>query len=139
MGNMNPTQRQRVFDLIQQFGVANDSDNPAERIHWVYNNTTPRTAGIFEALFSDEQLSISYFRQLLADEFGLMPGQIDVSTAQETYSIHATVRVTLSFNGDDYLQFAIFGLTGAYQSTRQESATEARTYILANAGEWRLA
>ena len=126
---LNAAQRDTLIAALRRLGPASHPQ-PARLCHWT---TRPDgQAAIFEALFSNQALTVTAWRNRLAQLFGVDPDTIGHATTLPIFDSVPTTVVTLSRSGTDYLRVALF----AYPSQWAVSGAEARAYLAANAAEW---
>ena len=123
---LNATQRQILIDEIKELGPGSDPQ-PAKLNHWRIRLDSE--AGIFEANFNEDNLTVEVFKQRLANIFGVDPSTIDHVIQQISYG----PMVTFSRNSVDRLRFLAFaGVNSAWM----ESGDEARRYLKNNQSDW---
>lgn len=98
--------------LISQFGVRLDNE-----------------AAIFEAVFADNDLTVSRVKQYLADVFGISPNQIDHVATSNQYG----TLLTLSRGGTDRIRLGMFGGVGASWETSRQATNQ---YLIDFKGLW---
>lgn len=129
--NLTASQRQTLIDALRQLGPASHP-NPSRLNHW--RTRLDGQAAIFEALFNEANLTVTKFKERLANIFGVDPLTVDHTTQQVSYSAgNNTPVVTFSRTGTDYLRMALFGGTGA---TWDISHDEVMGFLAANRGTW---
>jgi hypothetical protein len=128
--NLNASQRQTLIAELKALGPASDLQ-PARLNHW--RTRLDGEATIFEALFNEDNLTVTRFKQRLGNIFSIDPATINHSNNLQDYAGYGTPVVTFSHDGTDYLRFALFGGVGA---AWMESGDECRGYLKANYGEW---
>ena len=91
-------------------------------------------AAIFEALFSDQALTVDAFKTRLAAIFDVDAETIDHTITTTSFAgTHDTPIATFTYSGTDYLRMALFG---GLSATWLESGDETRAYLAANAEAW---
>lgn len=128
--NLNSGQRQTLISELRTLGPASDSQ-PARLNHW--RTRLDGEAVIFEALFSESNLTVAKFKQQMADIFSVDPAMISHSTINISFDGGNTPVVTFTRSGTDQIRVALFGDVGA---TWQQSGNECRGYLKANQAEW---
>jgi len=124
--NLNAAQRQTLVDALKALGPTSDPQ-PARLCHW--RTRLDGDAAIFEALFNENNLTVTKFKQRLGAIFSVDPGTIDHATQGTQFG----PVVIFSRNGTDYLRFLMFGGVGA---SWMESGDACRAYLAANQAEW---
>ena len=125
-------QRATLWDELQALGISNDDPQPAKRNHWRFR-LIGRPAGIFEAQFNADNLTIPKFKTRLAALFGVSVDDITVNTIKQTYDTEATDIATFKHLGDKKVRFAAFAGVG---STWAQSKTEAKAFVDDNSTAW---
>lgn len=127
---LNQAQRQTLVDALKTLGPASDPQ-PARLCHW--RTRLDGEAIILEALFSEDNLTITKFKQRLGNIFGIDPTTIYHGTIVMSFAGGITPVVTFSRNNTDYLCFALFGGQDAAWMT---SGDECRGYLAINRDDW---
>jgi len=128
--NLNASQRQTLVAALRALGPASHP-SPACLCHW--RTRTDGQAAIFEALFDENALTITAFKNRLASIFGVQPDTIDHATTSLSFAGGTTPVVTFSRGGTGYLRFALFG---GVDATWGESGDECRGYLAAYRDQW---
>ena len=128
--NLSAGQRGTLVTALRALGPGSDPQ-PARLNHW--RTRLDNDAAIFEALFDEDNLTVTKFKQRLGSIFGVSWVTIGSAVQNVTYVTRQTQVVTFSRTGTDYLRVALFGGIGA---TWAESSVEAQGYLLANIAEW---
>ena len=128
--NLSAGQRGTLVTALRALGPGSDPQ-PARLNHW--RTRLDNDAAIFEALFDEDNLTVTKFKQRLGTIFGVSWVTIGSAVQNVTYVARQTQVVTFSRTGTDYLRVALFGGIGA---TWAESGIEVRGYLLANIAEW---
>jgi hypothetical protein len=129
--NLNSSQALELWQAIKAKGANNQSNHPQYRNHW--RLSIDNTKGIFEALFAQDNMAVDWFKDKLANIFGVNPATIDHGTQMVQFANRNTPIVTFSRTGTDYMRVAVFGSVGA---TWNQSRIEANAYMKANLEEW---
>lgn len=128
--NLNTSQRQALIQALRQLGPASDLQ-PARLCHW--RTRLDGEAAIFEALFSENNITVVKLKERLGNIFGVNPDTVDHATQNITFANRPTPVVTFSRGGTDYLRFALFGGMGA---TWMQGGDECRAYLALHRDEW---
>lgn len=91
-------------------------------------------AVIYESAFDSAEISLSAFKQLLADEFGVPVEDIDSSTSQDDYAGYGTTAWDFLYNAVSCFIVRRFGGAGVWQESRAETLGYLRLYQ----NEWEL-
>ena len=128
--NLNASQKETLVSVLRQLGPAT---HPQPACLWHWRTRLDGDAAIFEALFDEDDLTVTKFKERLGNIFGVDPDTIGHSIQNPTFANRPTPVVTFSRSGTDYLQMALFGGTSA---TWMQSGDECRAYLAANRDEW---
>jgi hypothetical protein len=123
--DLNNAQRDTLRAELQALGPASDRQ-PARLNHWRLRLDIQ--AAIYEAAFSEDNLTIAKFKNRLAAIFGVSVDSITHTAASSAYGPVVTFT-----RGTDKLRFIAFGGTGISWET---SRLAALAYLKANAAEW---
>ena len=105
---------------------------PACLCHW--RTRLDGHAAIFEAMFSQDTLTVDAFKNRLAAIFDVDAQTIDHALTTTSFGgTYDTPIVTFSRTGTHYLKLALFAGTAA---TWMQSGDEARAYIAAHVEDW---
>lgn len=132
IGLTNP-QRALLMTEIQALGVSPADASPARRNHWRIR--LDNDAAVFEALYDENNITVSKFKSFLADIFSVPSGDIGNMNTTFTWDTRVSNIITLDLLGVDKLQVAVFG---GLSSTWPQSGNEARAYLSANIDEWQV-
>ena len=127
---LNATQKATLVAALRALGPATHP-SPACLCHW--RTRLDGEAAIFEALFNEDDLTVTRFKNGLAAIFGVAADSIDHAISNASFASGSTPVVTFSRTGTDYLRVALFGGVGADWN---ESRDECRGYLAANMAEW---
>jgi hypothetical protein len=127
---LNGAQKWFLFNELMKLGPVSD-ESPARLNHWRVRSDTE--AIIYEALFTEDNLSIDAIKTKLASFFGISPVTIGHTISSQSYSGGTTTLVVFRRTGTDYLRMALFGGPGA---TWEQSGDECRGYLAATIDEW---
>lgn len=126
IGAGNWAQLQALFEDMSTL----DSKFPAWNNH--KRTRLDGDAVIYESQFDTDEVSGAAFRQLLADEFGVLVDDIDQQTSQDDYAGIGTTVWTYSYDAIERFIVRRFGKGGTWG----ESRAECLGYLKANATEW---
>ena len=132
--SMNASQKQQLVQALRNLG-SNEDMQPCHRNHW---RTRPdNDAVIFEALWNEDHISITFIKSYLGNIFGISPSTINHAVLQQTFGVLPTAVVTFSRNGTNYIRIVYFGYSGGgnYPSWIQ-SLAEVTAYLAANRVAW---
>lgn len=108
---MTNGQRGQLVAALQRLG-RNDDPQPCNRNHWRVR--LDQQAIIFEALFSDADLTVAAFTQYVADALGMPLQSITATTDSTTFATLPSPVVTFSRPaGTPRLRVILFGGTSA--------------------------
>lgn len=129
--NLTAPQKATFIEALQGLGQNNSGDKPNEKNHWRVR--LDNDAVIFEALFSEDNLTIAAIKQRLATIFGVAVGTISHSTSQNaTYGLI----VTFIHSAQNKVRMVAFGNNGSAWGTWAQSNQAVRDYLAANAAAW---
>lgn len=128
---MTDPQAATVVGLLRAMGRSNADSNPRRRIHWRVR--LDGNAGIYQALYDEDDLSIAAFKAQLAAAFGVAIGTITHAVTTPTFGTRASTVVTFTHSSAQRFRVVLFGGVNA---TLEQSAAEARAYLAANAAAW---
>jgi hypothetical protein len=131
--NLNATQRATLIDALRALGPASDPQ-PCCLCHW--RTRLDGDAAIFEALFSDNALTVDAWKNRLGAIFGVDPATVDNDANILSFSGGSTPVVVFSRSGTNYIRVALFGGVGA---TWDESRVECRGYLALYSDQWEAA
>ena len=130
--NLTGEQRRTLFDSLIALGPPPPGyKQPAYLLH--YRLRLDNEAGLFEAMFEQETLTVGKFKGWLGNIFSVDPDSIDTANENRDWGDQTTPVVTFSRGGTDYIRMALFAGTNASWS---ESGDAARGYLAANRAEW---
>ena len=101
---LNDSQRDTLINVLRNIGQANDGPLPNLRNHWRVR--LDNEAAIFEALFDEDQLTVTQFKVWLGYIFGVDPETISHTLQQTQYGPLATFSRPAE---TDRLRFLLFG------------------------------
>lgn len=127
IGNWNA-----LIELFEAMGTKGSS-MPASNLHW--RTRLDGDAVIYESMFDTEEVSIAAFKQLLADEFGVLIADIEIVVDSDSYAGGTTTTWQFMYNAVNRFKVERFGGGGA---TWKQSGDECRKYLSINQEEWRL-
>lgn len=131
--NLNVAQRGALVDALEALGPANHPQ-PACRCHW--RTRLDGDAGIYEALFDENDITVTKFKERLGTIFSVDPSTIDHAVSDTKFNALQTAVVTFSRGGVDYLRAAFFGFSGGAWPGWKQSGDECRAYLALNKAEW---
>ena len=120
-------QRGTIINQLQAWGTRNEDANPRNRNHWRVRQDGK--AALFEVWLDDGNLTAGYFRQLLAELFGVGVGTISESTGSNAFGDYAD----FSYASVARLRLGVFGGVGASYAQSQAAAV---SFLTVNAGAW---
>lgn len=116
--------------LFEAMGTES-SPIPAFNNHW--RKRIDDNAVIYESMFDTSEVSISAFKQMLADEFGVPVEDIEDVQTEESYAGGTTIVWTFLYNAVERFKVERFGGSG---STWTQSGDECRGYLFFYRDEW---
>jgi hypothetical protein len=128
--NLTEPQRAALWQVIREI-AGMDTGQPRDRNHG--RLSLDESLINFQGLFDEDDLSVSAFKQLLADEFGVEPSSIDSVRDDVEIGGYTSPFWTFSRLGTNYFRLAIMGGVNA---TLAESNDAFKAYLQANAAEW---
>ena len=123
---LNNEQHDLLVQALRDLGPDNHP-SPACLCHW--RTRLDGQAAIFEALLSEDAISIDAFKQRLGTIFAISWVTIGHTITYPTFDHLSTATVTFSRTGTDYLRVAFFGYNGADWPTWEQSGDEVRAYL----------
>lgn len=128
---LNATQKSTLVEALKKLGPAYH-DQPAYLCHWRIR--PDNEAVIFEADFDMDSISLSAFKNRLANIFNVPVGNINHTLSNVSFSEGNTTAVlTLKYNTTNKLRVALFG---GVNPTWENSHEEVLGYIQANISLW---
>lgn len=127
---LNDTQRADLINVLRSLGPSSNL-LPARLNHW--RTRLDGQAAIFEALFSEDALTIAAFQGRLATIFGVQPETIEYAVTTPIFHVLPTPTVVFSRTDTDYLRLALFG---GLSASWHESGDECRAYLADFADDW---
>jgi hypothetical protein len=95
-------------------------------------------AGIVEALFTTDTITINAFKTMLSNATGVDVESIDHTVSQVTFAEMPTRIYTFSTSGINRLRAAFFGDTGDFSAAWEQSRCECVQYLINNAAAWEI-
>lgn len=131
--SLDSTQQATLVIALRALGPS-AHPQPACLNHW--RTRLDNQAGIFEALFATDDISIEAFKKRLGSIFGVSWVTIGHSVNIVEFSALPTAVVTFSRTGTDYIRMAIFGYAGEDWPSWRQSGDECRAYLALHRAEW---
>lgn len=128
--NLNAAQRTQLYDEIRQLGPS-FNPSPAKLLH--ERLRLDGDAGIWEALFNENKLTVQAIKAWLANIFGIQPDDITVTTVTQSFANGETSVTTYSYGATNYVRSAPFNGLGCEWCT---SGDECRGYFSLYQSEW---
>lgn len=126
------TDPQKTLLVAELEGLGpSEHPQPAYLNHWRYR--LDNQAAIYEALFDFGQLTIAKTKTRLGAIFGISPVTIGHTVTETDFAGLATLVITFSRTGTDYIRMALFGGLG---SSYEDSHAEVLGYLFANLDQW---
>lgn len=126
----NP-QRNTLLAAIQSLGLR-DGGAAHERMQ-PFPVRLDNQAGIFEAMFDTDTLTVAIWKNRLASIFNVNAATITSTVNTPTFGLQTSTLVTFSRSGIDYIRVCLFGgVTASWFQSRDECAA----YLAANNQSW---
>lgn len=125
--SFDDTQKQILFELLQDLGPGEDELMPDLRNHWAVS--LDKAEMILEGDYEESKTGLQDFKQMVADAFGVDVSTIDDAEQDTQYG----KLYTFSRFSIDAFRIMLFG--GA-NSTLLESRISAKQYQTDNIGNW---
>jgi hypothetical protein len=128
--DINTNQWNRLRAILMTWGPLSDPQ-PARLNH--RRACLDDTIVIYEAAFDTDDVSISGFRQMLAAEFGVEPGDIGVTANNITIDVMPSPFWTFDYGGANRFRVGVFA---GLSSTWPQSRHEVIAYLIQHIGDW---
>ena len=133
--SLTAPQKATLVANLQALGQRNGG-LPNERNHWRLRPDDD--AVIFEAVFSEDNLTADSMKTWLASIFGVAVGTISHNLTTPTFGTRPSQVLTFTYNSIQRIRSVVFGSVRIDDvlTTYEESHAEALAYLAANAAAW---